>query len=351
MYGTVIFCKDGILRFRSGTAEQVAVPLVMIQQVTERDNYPFFMEYMRHPVTLESGSTIGSFLLCLEPWAEVASSLTDRQVDAYIAELRKPSSEESTFDRCEIRKHVSFYQEMHHDPIPEGVGIMEWFNRDRGAPVWLDRYQINADYGISGYKNGDNANYSMSTSIHKLKNVPLVINRYPVITCTNGAREDGPKAILDPNAPGMMLAQYEGDGPVTGGYFYAKGSYDEEMTVDALIRVVVEDGLWFDTPRGAASLESVLQDRLADLDLDAGEEAEPDDFDEAEEQEEKKLTVKIAPGAFDGVIEQTAREATEWELLLEKVSALANLSSYPHRIGRIDEDKPSDQRISGLMLE
>lgn len=346
MDGTVIFSKDGILRFRSQSQDTVAVPLELIQEAQKVDPYPFFLQQIRKTFILEEGSTVGSFMLCLTPWAEVVSNLTDRNVQAYIDEIRKPSSEQPVFDRCEVRKQITFGRELEYIPAPEGVDWLTWLNRDR-EPVWLNTYRIDDGYNICGYTNGDPSNYSMSCSIHELKNVPLVVNRQPVMLTS--IRNDHGPSLLNVSAAGVSIQSREEGSWKT---LIAKGSTDEDMTVSDLIEVVIEQGLWFDTPAGSANLNARLKESMASLNLEEDaqevEEVEEQEDEELDSDEDVHMNVSIAPGAFDGVISHFARETSEWEELLSNIQPTGRL---PYRIGAITEAVPVDDRATGMIFK
>lgn len=351
MDGTVIFSKDGILRFRSNSKESVAVPLELIQEAQGKDPYPFFLQQIRKTFILEEGSTIGSFMICLTPWANVVSDLTDRKVQAYIDEIRKPSPEKPVFDRCEVRKQLSFSRELEYVPAPEGVNWLDWLNRER-TPNWLNTYEMSRGYNICGYTDGDPSNYSMSCSIHELKNVPLVVNREPVMM--SSIRNDHGPSLLNVGAAGVTI-QHREDSYNKTGTLVAKGSKDTEMTVAELIEVVIEQGLWFDTPAGAINMTAMLKESMENLNLE--EEPEDEEEPEAEEVEEvdeeddsepKRMKIAVAPGAFSGIVNHVNREAEEWEELMAKMQPTSRLS---YRIGEINEAVPVDDRAVGMIFK
>lgn len=342
MDGKVIFSNDGILRFATYEKDQPAVPLLAIQEALGVDSYPFFLQQLRKTFVLEQGSTVGSFLLCLQPWAEVASNITDRDVMSYITELRKPSADEPAFDRCEVRKKFGLSQEMYHEPIPEGVSWTKWLNREREL-IWLNTYEVRGEYDICGYTDGNASNWSMTTSIHKLKNVPLVINREPVVMVHE--REDRGPAILNPDAAGVTSHQYEGSDTTV---LICKGSKDEDMTVLDLVTVVIESGLWFNTPQGAINERALLETIMSGLPKDEdGNITSPTEVEEEDEDDSEDLTISVAPGAFDGMISHYEQEKSEWEELMDKVKQSPSL---PFCIGSIEEALPLDDRASGLII-
>lgn len=90
MEGKLIFCSDAILRFQSDYDETAAVPLLSIQNAianTDPSSSPFF----HHTVLIEEGTTLASIFLAIEPWKALLAAYLDRNVGAYIDEVKKPS--------------------------------------------------------------------------------------------------------------------------------------------------------------------------------------------------------------------------------------------------------------------
>lgn len=88
MEGQLIFCSDSILRFQSDYDETAAVPLLSIQNVIA-DTDPFFLlRFFHHTVLIEEGTTLASIFLAIEPWKALLAAYLDRDVGAYIDEVR-----------------------------------------------------------------------------------------------------------------------------------------------------------------------------------------------------------------------------------------------------------------------
>lgn len=85
---SVNFCSDSILRFQSDYDETAAVPLLSIQNVIA-DTDPFFLlRFFHHTVLIEEGTTLASIFLAIEPWKALLAAYLDRDVGAYIDEVR-----------------------------------------------------------------------------------------------------------------------------------------------------------------------------------------------------------------------------------------------------------------------
>src|SRR5690606_9734947 len=90
--GTLIFCSDSVLRFRSVSDDKTAYPLPLVQQAMNReDDDPFFLlGCFDLRVSVESGTTLANILIALEPWKALLGAYLKRDVEAYIDEVRKP---------------------------------------------------------------------------------------------------------------------------------------------------------------------------------------------------------------------------------------------------------------------
>ena len=346
MDGHVIFCADGVLRFRSDYDSKRLLPLVAIQEVLEYSPSKTFLQTLRRKATIEKGSTLGSFLMCIAPWASEAQDFTDRNVQAYITELRKPSGEVNAFDRIEIRHRTYVRRTMVHDPIPEGVDIFDWLNRDREIK-WSNNWDVESDYDICGYTNGDPSNYSVSTNIHSIKNVPLVFNKNSVLV------EGQPKMI--PHTP-LFNPSAEGAWEIGDHNLLAVNSSTEETAsfLD-LLNTVISHGLWYNTPQGCIAHHDLLMSMKEQVDeMIAGETEDApalalvdDNYEAPVDDEAVTKKVVVVPGAFDGMIEHSRSEGEEWELMVEAVSLT---TQHVVRIGEVEEDTAPDNRLFGSIL-
>lgn len=91
MEGKLIFCSDAILRFQSDYDETAAVPLLSIQNAIANTDTFFLLRFFHHTVLIEEGTTLASIFLAIEPWKALLAAYLDRNVGAYIDEVKKPS--------------------------------------------------------------------------------------------------------------------------------------------------------------------------------------------------------------------------------------------------------------------
>ena len=90
MNGTLVFGKDGVLRvkIRHSMANNghALIPLKECGK-KERDNE--FLSRLQGGFELEEGSTFLSILLCLMPWKELAGSIAQMNIPAWVAALKR----------------------------------------------------------------------------------------------------------------------------------------------------------------------------------------------------------------------------------------------------------------------
>lgn len=360
MDGNIVFCKDGILRFQSDVDNKRLIPMLAIQKALELDGYKFFIQNVKKKIILEKGSTMGSFMICLEPWAEAAGDILEMNVEAYIKEARKPSAVKSSFDRIEIRRNMSVSREVDYGEMPEGMDFIEWLNTPKD-PEYLDFFELESSFDINGYKDGDPSNYSMSmTGIDELKNVPLIINRSIVLMEfeSKSAKEKG--LVINKKTIGVKHYDYIN---------YIESSKNDSLTLLEIIQAVFSDGLWSYSPQSAEIQKEMLIASLDDYESHRDDEIKDEKIkdtkpklkvvtsdgelvntdenvdEELDENGEKRMTVKIADGAFSSIREHFDREGDEWE----HITSLVDKSNI--MIGIVEEDSVKDRRLRGCLLD
>lgn len=360
MDGKIVFCKDGILRFQSDVDHKRLVPMLAIQKALGLDGYKFFIQNVKKTILLEKGTTMGTFMICLEPWAEAAGDILDMNVEAYIKEARKPSAALSSFDRIEVRRNMSVSREVDYGKMPEGMDWLEWLNTPKD-PEYLDFFELESSFDINGYKDGDPSNYSMSmTGIDELKNVPLIINRSIVLMEfeSKNAQEKG--LVINKETVGVHHYDYIN---------YVESSKEDTLTLLEIMQAVFSDGLWSYSPQSASIQKEMLLASIEDLDAQReGEKKaqeiedskpklkvvtsngelvndEDEDEEELDENGEKRMKVEVADGAFSSIGQHYEREGQEWEY----ITSLVDKSNI--MIGVIEEDPVKDRRLRGCLLD
>ncbi|MBJ2785964.1 hypothetical protein JGA72_23520, partial [Salmonella enterica subsp. enterica serovar Newport] len=198
--GQLIFCSDSILRFRSNYDETTALPLLSIQK-TISDTDPFFLlRFFRHTVMIEEGTTLASIFLAIEPWKALLAVYLDRDVGAYIDEVRKPSGP-TTWDiqLIGIHRRSSVYRAYKRQDMEEGEDFSTYFNRERFP---TDEFDIESSCDASGFIKGDKERWSISGDVQQIKNLPVILYSKQTLTTSS---KDG---LLKKNVSGVQSVKY-----------------------------------------------------------------------------------------------------------------------------------------------
>lgn len=340
MDGKIVFCKDGILRFKSDYEDNRLVPVVSIQKLFEYSDSKMFLKLLKYTTLLEAGSTVGSFILCLEPWAESAGDYLDRDVEAYVNAIKKPSDIKDEFDEVVIKRMIQIGRSFDYGSKPDDVDILTWLNSDK-EPDIRNTFEIESSCCVNGYMKGNANNYSMScTNIHGLKNVPLIFERTIHLSEYKDRRITDQGFIINEDTQGVYNAL---------NLVFATTDNDVYVDFQSIIEAVFCDGLFYHSPSGADNTREILTALKDDLDKQKELEELLEEESEIESEEnDGKMTVSFAEGAFDSLINHSHAEKDEWDFIIKNIKTD---NKYSVRIGKLDEDKPSEKRISGLILD
>lgn len=320
MNGNIIFCKDGILRFRFNKDKSVMIPLILIQKHLKEDDYPFFLNQLKKIAILEKGSTVGTFLLALEPWAEVVKNLIGSDVPAYINTVRKPSKLTNEFDSVIIQKVTSVRRHVNLIIADENMDVLDWMNDTKTRLEPSDDFKINSVYDVSGYDIGDANNYSMSNvSIEKLKNVPLVFSDTHYLT-TQGKSKTEPGHLLNIRCKGVHKEK---------NHYYIEGKVN--INLHDILDAVINNGLIHYSPQEANEKEELVNEALSAINnmIESGvtnEDSVIDDYSD----------------------ESIDYEMKEWNDILSNVD---KNSRYPIKIGDIEQDIMKEKRLNDTIIK
>ncbi len=176
------FCADGILRvFYS--AKNAIIPMTSFQQYEQkssRNDFKFWVKWWNCETHFEEGTTLGSFLKCLEPWEDFFSDLTQKDVKAYIKESKTPRkiSEESKIDWIslsyfqELQLDSEFERDLNDDWIDD---INKWLNSPKNLK-FNGQWKHEGYYKLSGFKNEEEDHYGVdSIAFNELVNTPFIL--------------------------------------------------------------------------------------------------------------------------------------------------------------------------------
>ncbi|EOX8394045.1 hypothetical protein [Salmonella enterica] len=317
MEGKLIFCSDTILRFQSDYDETTAVPLLSIQNAIA-DADPFFLlRFFRHTALIEEGTTLASILLAIEPWKALLAAYLDRDVGAYIDEVRKPS--EPTMWDIEwigIDRRSLVYRAYKRQEMEEGEDLSAYFNRERFP---TDEFHIESSCDASGFIKGEKERWSISGDVHEIKNLPVIL-------CDKQTLMTSPKdGLLNKSVSGVKSTKHSCS--VYGNTLF---SFSEVM------EAIFISGLFFHAPRDADSTLDELKASLAGLE----EVVEEPKVEPAANETDKESTIVVAEGAFDSVAAHMESEAKEWQSIKKLCQREREL---PVRIGGIKMAVPPEQ--------
>ncbi|ENL9384132.1 TPA: hypothetical protein JKB86_004629, partial [Salmonella enterica subsp. enterica serovar Enteritidis] len=279
MEGQLIFCSDSILRFQSDYDETAAVPLLSIQNVIA-DTDPFFLlRFFHHTVLIEEGTTLASIFLAIEPWKALLAAYLDRDVGAYIDEVRKPSGP-TTWDIewIGIDRRSMVYRAYKRQEMQDGEDFSDYLNRER---VLTDEFEIESGCEASGFIKGDKERWSISGDVHEIKNLPVILySKQTLMT----SPKDG---LLKKNISGVKSSKHSC-------FIYGDTSFSFSEVMEAIFI----SGLFFYAPKDAASSLDELKASLAELEE---ERAENPNAESTGNETDEEPTIVVAEGAFDSL--------------------------------------------------
>ncbi|TLV15681.1 hypothetical protein FE839_14850 [Klebsiella indica] len=324
MEGQLIFCSDSILRFRSDYDETTALPLLSIQK-TISDTDPFFLlRFFRHTVMIEEGTTLANIFFAIEPWKELLTAYLDRDVGAYIDEVRKPSKPTTwNLEWIGIDRRSSVYRAYQHQDMGDGEDFTAWFNRER---IPTDEFDIESSCDASGFIKGDKERWSLSENVHEIKNLPVILyNKQTLMTLQKDE-------LLRESISGVNSTD-------RSRFVYGDTSFSFYEVMEAIFI----SGLFFYNPSAATSCFDGLKNSLNGLESEVSKETESNLTDGGED---KQLKIEVADGAFDSLITHMESETENWQLIKKRCQ---NESSLPLRIGVITLAEPPELRLCGVI--
>ena len=327
VYVNLVFCNDSVLRVKNyHDGKEIYYPLVDLQSYYEEDE-TFIIRFFQQNVFFEQNTTLANVILAIEPWQNILSKYTDRDVNAYCTACKKPSDAEQTFSFLEISKLATFSRHYHYLPMKDDEDLTDFFN-NRNNRIKTDLIDIETRTTMCGFHHGDPEHYSAShIAFDKIKHTPIIVaSQQKNIFLGKESKK------LTENIQGLFVDKRN----ITACYSPAELSFCEA------IYAIFIDGLFYHQPMTQErndAFNQELEDAMAEF--EAEKEKRPTlklvDDTEPSDETEKALKVKVAPGAFDSVIEHEAENASEWD---EIYAALANKSSL--KIGKMilsEQDK------------
>lgn len=324
MEGQLIFCSDSILRFRSDYDETTALPLLSIQRAI-LDTDPFFLlRFFRHTVMIEEGTTLANIFFAIEPWKELLTAYLDRDVGAYIDEVRKPSKPTAwDLEWIGIDRRSSVYRVYQRQDMGDGEDFTARLNRER---IPTDEFDIESGCDASGFIKGDKERWSLSENVHEIKNLPVILyNKQTLMTLQKDE-------LLKESASGVNSTD-------RSHFVYGDTSFSFYEVMEAIFI----SGLFFHSPLTAEGSYEELKNSLSGLENRVSKETESNLTDGGED---KPLKIEVADGAFDSLITHMESETENWQLIKKQCQ---KESALPVRIGVITSAKLPELRLCGVI--
>ncbi|HGJ4328650.1 TPA: hypothetical protein ACJGNR_005011, partial [Salmonella enterica subsp. diarizonae serovar 61:z52:z53] len=331
MNGQLIFCADSILRFRSDYDNTTALPLVTLQnEIGHGCNDPYFLlRFYRHEVLVEKGTTLTNILLAIEPWKELLTAYLDRDVGAYIDEVRKPSKLTTLeLEWIGIDRRTGFYRSYDYPEQQKDEDFEDYLNR-KGKPT--NKFEINSGCDISGFSKGRDERWSISGDIHEVKNLPVILLNKQILSAP---KESGIN-LLNSNVDGVY--EYDNGGFING---------DTVFLLHEVLETIFIYGLFYYSPIDAKKSNDMLLSKLNEYN-EIVQDARLSIVDE-EHEEEKTIKLEVVEGAFDEFIRHIEYEKEYWKKLKEKCK-INNKS--PVRIGKIIPAEAPELRLFGKVFD
>lgn len=252
MEGELLFCSDSVLRFRSTVDEKTAYPMVDIQKAISAEDDPYFLlRYFNHEVIIESGTTLSNVFFAIEPWEKLLSAYLDRDVVAYIAEIRKPhevsNDDYETLEWIGITREAYIRRAYLYEALDKDTDIMEMFSRPRKP---TDLFDVETYYSASGYLKGNNQKYSISHGLHGIKNLPVVLYKKATVSAYNGSAEE----LFNKDIRGVETIED-----------VSTISSETSFTLRELLEAIFISGLFFYAPDRSDDMLEALKEATATL--------------------------------------------------------------------------------------
>ncbi|EEJ7232619.1 hypothetical protein S483_000481 [Salmonella enterica subsp. salamae] len=326
MEGKLIFCSDAILRFQSDYDETAAVPLLSIQNVIANTDPFFLLRFFHHTVLIEEGTTLASIFLAIEPWKALLAAYLDRDVGAYIDEVRKPSGPTTwNIEWIGIDRRSMVYRAYERQEMQDGEDFSDYLNRER---VPTDEFEIESSCEASGFIKGEKDRWSISGDVHEIKNLPVILySKQALMT----SPKDG---LLKKNVSGVKSSKHSC-------FVYGDTSFSFSEVMEAIFI----SGLFFYAPKDAASSFDELEASLAGLEEEL---AEKPNAESIGNETEKEPTIVVAEGAFDSLAAHMESEKEEWQSIKKLCQREGDL---PIRIGSIKMSEPPELRLCGKIIQ
>lgn len=336
MDGRLIFCSDSVLRFQSMMDGDTAYPMTLLQDVVGENDPYFLLNFFEHDTVIEQGTTLTNVFIALEPWVKMLQAYLDKNVEAYIKAVRKPSEVSNDVQEwLGIYHKTEIFRETSGRPASDFKSIRDFFNQKRNP---TKRFRFESGFSACKFRMGDNERYGISGGLSEIKNLPIVLINDEAV----GGFLGGKVSLFDKGIVGVHDSEY-------GSFIVGETDFSFREILVALF----QGGLFFDTPeygdRVHQEVTKIASRMKKDKAVKPDVEPEPKpNVPETANGNEAPMEVTLAPGAFNSVVGHFEYEKIVWDRIKEKAKGV---DGSPVRIGEIVEAKPPEVRIYGNLIE
>lgn len=284
---------------------QEFIPLIDIAQMQEPEHVEqFILKYLKSPVVIQPGTTLTHFLVALQPWAQVLSFLTDRNILAYIEACRTPilvPEQTSTdsyirlYTQYELSPHVEYHFPDESDDLLQTL-------KQTPTKTITDTFDIQRTLCASYFCTEDQTEYGLMGSFDKIKSLPLILDTDEQIYIDKTLLKS---TSSDPQQKYDILQHKS-----------------ESFTLDDVIQSLIVYGLFFQYPSGHTYFSQKI-DQIEQQEENINKPAlhVVTDKDETEDQH----TLSVSEHAFDDVIHHLSEQDKIWQQLLETYQKSASI--------------------------
>lgn len=309
----LVFCNDSILRVKSYRHDkEIYYPLLDLQSYYQEDAN-FIIRFFNQNTFFEKNTTLTNAILALEPWKDVLSKYTDRNIDAYCVECKKPSDAKQAFSSLKISKFGTLSRYYQYRPMADSEDIETYVN-SQDCRTETDLFEIKNSVHMSGVVEGEKEQHSTSA-------IPFSEIKHTDIITENNSTHTFIEKDLSKSVSEIR-------GFTVGDSNFATYYSPAEFTFHEIISAIFISGLFYQNPMTEEHYQvfseelmnatETLENERPSLSL-VSENPQPD------AEDEEHLNVSIAPDAFDGLIDYASAKTALWNEIHDQLASKAKI--------------------------
>lgn len=329
----LVFSSDGVLRVNINE-KKVSLPLSFLKEQSSMSELRFMSYWLSKKVLFEEGLTIGTFLICLEPFKKYLNEYLDKDIASYIVESKKLISidQRLNFDWVTLTHNSTISEQGEYAKTTDSkssdiIGLFNQVNKER---MLKNKWKMYNSYMVSAYKHGESESYSICNyAMQKIQHIPLFLDNDSriIINQKDIKNTEQGKSLLNPEAFGVITQVLDGD------YNIEYLLIDKEHTWKDVIEGFFK---FFNKDIPSRELENEMFEDLSN--------EEQENKDEIEDEEVVKLV--IHGGYFNQVMQEVEQQNQLWDNLVKTASAQQEII----KIGKIKEGVLPEKKLFGQSI-